>query len=104
MTNWSQRLEFLAIWAAVGLAAALLALAIVAMGLAVVFALGLFAIWWPTMFGIEGAWRAALAAATLLPAIYWIVELEIGPLAEEITDFCIRLLAPLSRRLEQLRN
>ena len=52
------------------------AIAILVFVLLTVYAAMWFAIWWPTVFGIDGTWRAYLALVTALPLFVWLGAYE----------------------------
>lgn len=51
-----------------------------------------FAIWWPTVFGIDGAWRGFLALCTALPLVVWLRSYEWPEFTKKATDFVNRIL------------
>ena len=51
-------------------------IAIVSFGLFTLYAALRFAIWWPTVFGLDGTLRSALAFFTALPLVVWLRAFE----------------------------
>ncbi len=83
-----------------------LAVCALALGLLVALVYGCFrvAVWWPTLFGIEGDWYAGLAFGTAVLMVWWVKVFEWNPLIGELLSWTGRRLVPVTNRIDAIRR
>lgn len=63
-----------------------------------------FANWWPTVFGIDGAWRGFLSLTTVFPLVLWVRFFEWGNFEAKFMPWVRWVLDPIDDRIDALRT